>query len=312
MIRARAGAGGLRAVGLFWATGDGQFDDLDSPGWSVLDDDQPPGPTREDGGPASAGTAEVIAPETNSLSLAAALVAGLARRGHCIGMCGGIAGALAMRSPQVTAGKKLALALAYNLSRITSYAVAGALAGLLGRTLLNAVGRQATFDRVPGARGPHHGWRGRAAAVRLATARPARVRRLRDCGAGSRRGRAAGSQRRARRRRRPRLAWGWLPCAMTYSMLLLAATTRACRWRRRHAGLRPRTLGVHGRGHRGVRAYREAAVVTRDAPQRGGGPAAGLRPVDGRKPRCGPARATPGRPGAARVRKHGEHAGHAH
>jgi cbb3-type cytochrome oxidase maturation protein len=24
----------------FWATGDGQFDDLDSPGWSVLDDDE--------------------------------------------------------------------------------------------------------------------------------------------------------------------------------------------------------------------------------------------------------------------------------
>jgi len=28
----------------FWATGDGQFDDLDSPGWSVLDDDRRPGP----------------------------------------------------------------------------------------------------------------------------------------------------------------------------------------------------------------------------------------------------------------------------
>ena len=44
----------LVAFGLwafFWATGDGQFDDLDSPGWSVLDDDQPPGPTREDAGP---------------------------------------------------------------------------------------------------------------------------------------------------------------------------------------------------------------------------------------------------------------------
>jgi len=28
----------------FWAAGDGQFDDLDSPGWSVLSDDdaQPP------------------------------------------------------------------------------------------------------------------------------------------------------------------------------------------------------------------------------------------------------------------------------
>jgi cbb3-type cytochrome oxidase maturation protein len=36
----------LVAIGLwafFWATGDGQFDDLDSPGWSVLEDDALPG-----------------------------------------------------------------------------------------------------------------------------------------------------------------------------------------------------------------------------------------------------------------------------
>jgi cbb3-type cytochrome oxidase maturation protein len=43
---------GLVLVGLglwafFWAVGSGQFDDLDSPGWSVLDDDKqrdPPSP----------------------------------------------------------------------------------------------------------------------------------------------------------------------------------------------------------------------------------------------------------------------------
>jgi len=46
----------LVAFGLwafFWATSDGQFDDLDSPGWSVLDDDQPPAPTRGDPDPPS-------------------------------------------------------------------------------------------------------------------------------------------------------------------------------------------------------------------------------------------------------------------
>ena len=40
----------LVALGLwafFWAVGNGQFDDLDSPGWSVLeDDDAPPAPRR--------------------------------------------------------------------------------------------------------------------------------------------------------------------------------------------------------------------------------------------------------------------------
>ena len=81
----------------------------------------------------------MMGPEPGSLSLGAALVAGLAASGHCIGMCGGIAGALAMRNPQGTTGAKVTLALAYNLSRITSYAVAGAIAGLLGRTLLKAV-----------------------------------------------------------------------------------------------------------------------------------------------------------------------------
>jgi len=48
---------GLVLVGIglwafFWAVGNGQFDDLDSPGWSILKDDEPPPsdvkPRRED------------------------------------------------------------------------------------------------------------------------------------------------------------------------------------------------------------------------------------------------------------------------
>jgi cbb3-type cytochrome oxidase maturation protein len=47
---------GLVLVGLglwafFWAVGSGQFDDLDSPGWSILSDDEPgvpPTPGRPD------------------------------------------------------------------------------------------------------------------------------------------------------------------------------------------------------------------------------------------------------------------------
>jgi cbb3-type cytochrome oxidase maturation protein len=31
----------------FWATGSGQFDDLDSPGWTVLEDDARPPPDDE-------------------------------------------------------------------------------------------------------------------------------------------------------------------------------------------------------------------------------------------------------------------------
>jgi cbb3-type cytochrome oxidase maturation protein len=39
----------LVAFGLwafFWAVGNGQFDDLDSPGWTVLEDDDAPPPAR--------------------------------------------------------------------------------------------------------------------------------------------------------------------------------------------------------------------------------------------------------------------------
>jgi uncharacterized protein len=167
----------------------------------------------------------MMGPETGSLSLAAALVAGLAASGHCIGMCGGIAGALAMRSPQGSTGTKVALALAYNLSRITSYAVAGAIAGLLGRTLLHAVDVKplsiafrvlAGLIMLAAAARLLFGWRlldpleaaGSGLWRRIA---PWAGRQGRSGGLGG----AVGLG----------LAWGWLPCGMTYSMLLLAATT---------------------------------------------------------------------------------------
>jgi cbb3-type cytochrome oxidase maturation protein len=45
---------GLGIWAFFWAVGSGQFDDLDSPGWTVLGDDEPPkDPPPEDAGPKS-------------------------------------------------------------------------------------------------------------------------------------------------------------------------------------------------------------------------------------------------------------------
>jgi sulfite exporter TauE/SafE len=163
--------------------------------------------------------------DPGALSLGAAFVAGIAGSGHCLGMCGGIAGALAMRRPQASFGTKVGYALAYNLSRITSYAVAGALAGLLGRTLLNAVDVKPlsiAFRVVAGAimiaaaAQLVFGWRllgpleaaGSGLWRRIA---PWAGRQGQSGGIGG----AIGLG----------LAWGWLPCGMTYSMLLLAATT---------------------------------------------------------------------------------------
>jgi sulfite exporter TauE/SafE len=163
--------------------------------------------------------------DPGALSLGAALLAGLAGSGHCIGMCGGIAGALAMRRPQAGFSTKFGYALAYNLSRITSYALAGALAGLLGRTLLAAVDvkpMSIAFRVVAGAimiaaaMQLVFGWRllgplesaGSGLWRRVA---PWAGRRGQSSGIGG----AIGLG----------LAWGWLPCGMTYSMLLLSATT---------------------------------------------------------------------------------------
>lgn len=64
----------------------------------------------------------------DSLTLTAALIAGLVGSSHCVAMCGGIAiafGAQSRRRPMVSA-------LLYNAGRISSYAMAGALAGGLG------------------------------------------------------------------------------------------------------------------------------------------------------------------------------------
>lgn len=165
-----------------------------------------------------------------AISLGAALLAGLAGSGHCLGMCGGIAGALAMRTRSragndAAARARLWHALAYNLARVTSYAFAGALAGLLGGALLQTV--DIAFLSIV--------LRVVAGAVMVAAA--GRVLfgwRLLDPleGAGARLWRRVlpGVTRGVRREGLAGsitlgLAWGWLPCGLSYSMLLLAATT---------------------------------------------------------------------------------------
>ena len=166
-----------------------------------------------------------MTPDSSALSLGAALVAGLAASGHCIGMCGGIAGALAMRSRDSTTGTRVGYAFAYNLSRIASYAVAGGLAGLLGRTLLKAVDVAplslafrvfAGLIMLAAAGKLLFGWR---FLDPVEAAGSGLWRRIAPW--ASRQGRAGGIGGAIGLG----LAWGWLPCGMTYSMLLLAATT---------------------------------------------------------------------------------------
>jgi sulfite exporter TauE/SafE len=71
--------------------------------------------------------------DNNYLAL---FIVGLLGAGHCVGMCGGIVGALSLQSPQ-GGGASVAVHFAYNLGRISSYVIAGLFAGLLGQAAGN-------------------------------------------------------------------------------------------------------------------------------------------------------------------------------
>ncbi|MFY9328892.1 MAG: sulfite exporter TauE/SafE family protein [Georgfuchsia sp.] len=71
----------------------------------------------------------VVIGVSNSGFLAVFLI-GLLSGTHCVGMCGGIVSALSIQLPQQKPA--LALHLAYNIGRLTSYILAGAIMGALG------------------------------------------------------------------------------------------------------------------------------------------------------------------------------------
>jgi len=69
------------------------------------------------------------------LSFITALTIGLLGSTHCIGMCGGIVGALntgLQQNSSTTRRSQFAYHLTYNAGRILSYSIAGAVAGLVG------------------------------------------------------------------------------------------------------------------------------------------------------------------------------------
>lgn len=66
----------------------------------------------------------------------ALFLVGLLGGTHCVGMCGGIVGALSMGSPA-----RWSMHLAYNAGRILSYGMAGGIAGALGAASLGLEGQ---------------------------------------------------------------------------------------------------------------------------------------------------------------------------
>jgi hypothetical protein len=155
-----------------------------------------------------------------------AFAVGLLSALHCLGMCGGIMAALSVALPESTRtrpARLLGYLAAYNLGRILSYTLAGALAGSLGLTL------------VEGSGSVEIGWLLRAlaallmvlAGLHLAGWLPA-IGRLERLGAPLWRRLEPLARRLVPVRTVGRAAlygavWGWLPCGLVYAMLGVAA-----------------------------------------------------------------------------------------
>ncbi len=150
----------------------------------------------------------------DAISLSAAFVAGIAGSAHCFAMCGSLAAAFGMRTGN---------ALSYHVGRLSGYAIAGAICGLLGATL------QAVLDlarigswlriasgvlllliafRMLSPWNPLH-WLETLGAKFWRQLQPLTQK------TGSMSGRAQALA--------LGFLWGWLPCGLVYSMLLFAA-----------------------------------------------------------------------------------------
>lgn len=149
------------------------------------------------------------------LGLVGAVAMGLFGGLHCIGMCGGIVAALGTR-PAVRRGPTALLA--YNVGRIGSYSLMGALAGGLGFSLVGPLGPGGVLALRVGAglflvaaglylsglwmglarleRLGAHVWR-RVAPLQQRIGPPDRLWKLLAAGA----------------------VWGWLPCGLVYAAL---------------------------------------------------------------------------------------------
>lgn len=156
------------------------------------------------------------------MSLFAALLLGLLASGHCVLMCGGIAGALGIATGKDARGRpRRHLLVGYQLGRILSYTLAGLLVGTAGGALIALL----DIDEV-------------RLALRVASAAALLLAALVMLGVFRDPGSFLGN------RLWPKLApigkrllpvdnlpraigfgavWGWMPCGFVYTILLVAA-----------------------------------------------------------------------------------------
>ncbi|UTW07709.1 sulfite exporter TauE/SafE family protein [Pseudomonas benzenivorans] len=152
--------------------------------------------------------------------LLSALILGLLGGGHCLGMCGGLMGALTLAIPAEQRARRFHLLLSYNLGRILSYAVAGLLLGLAGWALASspaAIGLRVLAALLLIAMGLYLAgwWSGLTRIESLGRGLWRHIQPL------TRRFMPVDSTAKA-------LVlgslWGWLPCGLVYSTLLWASS----------------------------------------------------------------------------------------
>jgi sulfite exporter TauE/SafE len=83
-----------------------------------------------------------------SNDLLAALLIGFLGSGHCLVMCGGIAGALQLAMPAQSTAKKFLLQLALSAGRLSTYALFGAVVGYAGVSAMQLAGASMLWLRL--------------------------------------------------------------------------------------------------------------------------------------------------------------------
>ncbi len=155
--------------------------------------------------------------------VAAAFVTGLLGSAHCLGMCGGISGLFAVNVAVAPLRTQVPRSIAYNGGRVLTYAILGIVVALLGKTMVDSIPRLAAPVRL--ASGVliiliglqvAFSWR---ILTPLETLGAKLWHRIAPATKGllpvESSGQALGLG----------LIWGFLPCGLVYSVLLLAAST---------------------------------------------------------------------------------------
>jgi sulfite exporter TauE/SafE len=155
--------------------------------------------------------------------LSAALLAGLLGSAHCLGMCGGISGLFAVNASATALRQQLPSALVYNAGRIVTYAVLGVIVAAFGSVIVKtspslAVGIRLLSGCI-------------IILVGLKVAFNLRILNVIERMGGSLWSKIApAAQRLLPVDSLPKafglgLVWGWLPCGLVYSVLMIAATS---------------------------------------------------------------------------------------